>query len=105
MSEHPVVDVTIIGAGPAGLAAAYYAAIARRVARIIRASSNSAVAVAAVYPEKHIFCEHRRLPKDQRPGSTSTAWSSRAFQYGAEALLSEGRRDARARRLATTREL
>ena len=25
MSEHPVVDVTIIGAGPAGLAAAYYA--------------------------------------------------------------------------------
>ncbi len=35
MSQHPVVDVTIIGAGPAGLAAAYYAGHREASCRII----------------------------------------------------------------------
>ena len=42
MSEHPVVDVTIIGAGPAGLAAAYYAG--HRVALAVCLEARAAAA-------------------------------------------------------------
>ena len=55
MSEHPVVDVTIIGAGPAGLAAAYYAGHREASCRIIESLEQLGGQVAAVYPEKHIF--------------------------------------------------
>jgi thioredoxin reductase (NADPH) len=55
MSEHPVVDVTIIGAGPAGLAAAYYTGHREASCRIIESLEQLGGQVAAVYPEKHIF--------------------------------------------------
>src|SRR3954469_5298335 len=55
MSAHPVVDVTIIGAGPAGLAAAYYVGHREASCRIVESLEQLGGQVAAVYPEKHIF--------------------------------------------------
>src|SRR5919202_6588514 len=50
-----VVDVTIIGAGPAGLAAAYYAGHREASVRIVESLEQLGGQVSAVYPEKHIF--------------------------------------------------
>src|ERR687892_1289171 len=54
MTEH-VVDVTIIGAGPAGLAAAYYAGHRDASVRIIESLEQLGGQVGAVYPEKHVY--------------------------------------------------
>src|ERR671914_2961554 len=54
MTEH-VVDVTIIGAGPVGLAASYYAGHRNASVRIIESLEQLGGQVAAVYPEKHLF--------------------------------------------------
>ena len=48
-------DVTIIGAGPAGLAAAYYVGHREASCRIVESLEQLGGQVAAVYPEKHIF--------------------------------------------------
>src|SRR6187200_3171430 len=48
-------DVTIIGGGPAGLAAAYYAGHREATCRIVESLEQLGGQVAAVYPEKHIF--------------------------------------------------
>jgi thioredoxin reductase (NADPH) len=50
-----VVDITILGAGPAGLAAAYYAGHRDASVRIIESLEQIGGQVAAVYPEKHVF--------------------------------------------------
>jgi ferredoxin/flavodoxin---NADP+ reductase len=50
-----VTDVTIIGAGPAGLAAAYYVGHREATCRIVESLEQLGGQVAAVYPEKHIF--------------------------------------------------
>src|SRR3954467_7333180 len=50
-----VTDVTIIGAGPAGLAAAYYVGHREASCRIVESLEQLGGQVAAVYPEKHIF--------------------------------------------------
>lgn len=50
-----VVDVTIIGAGPVGLAAAYYAGHRDASVRIIESLEQLGGQVAAVYPEKHVY--------------------------------------------------
>lgn len=55
MSEHQVVDITIIGAGPVGLAAAYYAGHRDASVRIIESLGQLGGQVAAVYPEKHVY--------------------------------------------------
>lgn len=55
MSEHHVVDVTIIGAGPVGLAAAYYAGHRDATVRIVESLGQLGGQVAAVYPEKHVY--------------------------------------------------
>ncbi len=54
MRENDVVDITILGAGPAGLAAAYYAGHRDASVRIIESLEQLGGQVAAVYPEKHI---------------------------------------------------
>lgn len=53
---HPddVVDVTIIGAGPAGLAAAYYAGHRHASVRIVESLEEVGGQVAASYPEKYV---------------------------------------------------
>ena len=55
MSENGVVDITILGAGPAGLAAAYYAGHRDASVRIIESLEQLGGQVAAVYPEKNIY--------------------------------------------------
>ncbi len=55
MSESGVVDITILGAGPAGLAAAYYAGHRDASVRIVESLEQIGGQVAAVYPEKHVY--------------------------------------------------
>jgi len=55
VSENGVVDITILGAGPAGLAAAYYAGHRDASVRIIESLEQLGGQVAAVYPEKHVY--------------------------------------------------
>ena len=54
MSES-VCDITIIGAGPVGLAAAYYAGHRDATVRIVESLGQLGGQVAAVYPEKHVY--------------------------------------------------
>ncbi len=54
-TTHALVDVTIIGAGPAGLAAAYYAGHRNASVRILESLEQLGGQCSAVYPEKHIF--------------------------------------------------
>ena len=55
MSSDGVVDIAILGAGPTGLAAAYYAGHRDASVRIIESLDQIGGQVAAVYPEKHVF--------------------------------------------------
>jgi len=55
VSEHGVVDIMILGAGPAGLAAAYYAGHRDASVRIVESLEQVGGQVAAVYPEKHVY--------------------------------------------------
>src|SRR3954469_14257179 len=87
MSAHPVVDVTIIGAGPAGLAAAYYAGHREASCRIIESLEQLGGQVAAVYPEKHIF-DIAGFPKINGQEYVDRM-VEQGLQYGAEALLGE----------------
>jgi thioredoxin reductase len=52
--DDPIADVTILGAGPAGLAAAYYAGHRHASVRIIESLEEVGGQLAASYPEKHI---------------------------------------------------
>src|SRR2546421_12302234 len=54
-AENGVVDITILGAGPSGLAAAYYAGHRDGSVRIIESLEQIGGQVAAVYPEKHVY--------------------------------------------------
>src|ERR671926_1442262 len=55
MAANGVVDITILGAGPAGLAAAYYAGHRDASVRIVDSIEQLGGQVAAVYPEKHVY--------------------------------------------------
>ena len=87
MSEHHVVDITIIGAGPVGLAAAYYAGHREARSGSSRASSQLGGQVAAVYPEKHVY-DVAGHPKIQGQALVDLC-VEQGLQYGAEVLLGE----------------
>lgn len=53
--EHPLKDITIIGAGPAGLFALFYAGMRGASAQIVDALPEPGGQLAALYPEKFIF--------------------------------------------------
>ena len=55
MSASEIVDITIVGGGPTGLAAAYYGAHRDASVRIVESLEQLGGQVSAVYPEKHIF--------------------------------------------------
>jgi ferredoxin/flavodoxin---NADP+ reductase len=55
LSADGVADITVLGAGPAGLAAAYYAGHRDASVRIIESLEQLGGQVAAVYPEKNIY--------------------------------------------------
>jgi ferredoxin/flavodoxin---NADP+ reductase len=55
MNTDGVVDISILGAGPSGLAAAYYAGHRDASVRIIESLEQIGGQVAATYPEKHVY--------------------------------------------------
>src|ERR1043166_6736027 len=54
MSEE-IRDITIIGAGPTGLFALFYAGMRRATAQIVDALPDAGGQLTALYPEKYIF--------------------------------------------------
>src|ERR1035437_7279908 len=52
---HEIRDITIIGAGPAGLFALFYAGMRGASAQLIDALSEPGGQLTALYPEKYIF--------------------------------------------------
>lgn len=52
---HPITDITIIGAGPTGLFALFYAGMRGARARVIDALDQPGGQLTALYPEKYIF--------------------------------------------------
>jgi thioredoxin reductase len=55
MATHDIRDITIIGAGPAGLFALFYAGMRGATAQIVDALPQPGGQLAALYPEKFIF--------------------------------------------------
>jgi len=55
VATEEIVDITIIGGGPTGLAAAYYGGHRDASVRIVESLEQLGGQVSAVYPEKHIF--------------------------------------------------
>jgi thioredoxin reductase len=54
-TTHDLTDLTIIGAGPTGLFALFYAGMRGATARVLDALPELGGQLAALYPEKHIF--------------------------------------------------
>ena len=55
MTTHPITDITIIGGGPTGLFAQFYAGMRGATAQIVDALSQLGGQLTALYPEKFIF--------------------------------------------------
>jgi thioredoxin reductase len=82
-----VVDVTILGAGPAGLAAAYYVGHRDGTVRIVESLEQIGGQVAATYPEKHVY-DVAGYPKVL--GQTLVdLCAEQGLQYGAAVKLGE----------------
>ena len=88
MSEaNGVVDVTILGAGPAGLAAAYYVGHRDGTVRIVESLEQIGGQVAATYPEKHVY-DVAGHPKVLGQALVDLCMEQ-GLQYGAEVKLGE----------------
>jgi ferredoxin/flavodoxin---NADP+ reductase len=87
LSADGVVDITILGAGPAGLAAAYYAGHRDASVRIIESLEQLGGQVAAVYPEKHVY-DVAGHPKILGTKLVDLC-AEQGLQYGAEVRLGE----------------
>jgi thioredoxin reductase (NADPH) len=85
-SSRPV-DVTILGAGPAGLAAAYYAGHRNASARLIDSYEQIGGQVTATYPEKEIYdvAGHPRI----KGRELVELCTEQGLQFGAEVRLGE----------------
>lgn len=90
MSEQ-VVDVTIIGAGPVGLAAAYYAGHRDASVRMVESLGQLGGQVAAVYPEKHVY-DVAGHPKIQGQRLVDLC-VEQGLQFGADVHLNEEVKD------------
>jgi len=55
MSERDIFDITIIGAGPTGLFAAFYAGMRQARTQVIDSLEEPGGALTAIYPEKYIY--------------------------------------------------
>src|SRR5437764_3464690 len=82
-----VVDITILGAGPAGLAAASYAGHRDASVRIIESLEQLGGQVAAVYPEKHVYdvAGHPRIQGTK----LVELCAEQGLQYGPQVHLGE----------------
>jgi len=81
------VDITILGAGPSGLAAAYYAGHRDASVRIIESLEQLGGQVAAVYPEKHVY-DVAGYPKILAQDLVDQC-AEQGLQYGADVHLGE----------------
>jgi thioredoxin reductase (NADPH) len=87
MSANAVTDITVIGGGPTGLFAAFYAGMRGASCRVIDALPNLGGQLMALYPEKYIYDVAgfpRVLAKDLVMGM-----QEQATQFGAELRLGE----------------
>jgi thioredoxin reductase (NADPH) len=82
-----VVDIVILGAGPTGLAAAYYAGHRDASVRIIESLEQIGGQVAAVYPEKHVY-DVAGHPKILAQDLVDLC-AEQGLQYGADVRLGE----------------
>jgi len=82
-----VVDVTILGAGPTGLAAAYYVGHRDGTVRIIESLEQIGGQVAATYPEKHVYdvAGHPKILGQK----LVDLCVEQGLQYGADVILGE----------------
>ena len=55
MSDHDVYDITIVGAGPTGLFASFYAGLRQMKTKLVDALEELGGQVAVLYPEKYIY--------------------------------------------------
>src|SRR5918912_1909960 len=84
---HEIKDITIIGGGPTGLFALFYAGMRGATAQIVDALPQLGGQLAALYPEKYIFdvAGYRKvLAKD-----LVHALADQAMQFGASAHLGQ----------------
>ena len=91
MTDHHVVDITIIGAGPVGLAAAYYAGHRDASVRLVESLGQLGGQVAAVYPEKHVY-DVAGHPKVQGQALVDLC-VEQGLQFGAEVFLDQEVKD------------
>jgi thioredoxin reductase len=86
-SSNGVVDITILGAGPTGLAAAYYAGHRDASVRIVESLEQLGGQVAATYPEKHVYdvAGHPKILGQKLVDMCA----EQGLQYGAEIVLGE----------------
>ena len=55
MSERDVYDITIVGGGPTGLFASFYAGLRQMRTKLVDALEELGGQVAVLYPEKYIY--------------------------------------------------
>ena len=86
-TSNGVVDITILGAGPTGLAAAYYAGHRDATVRIVESLEQLGGQVAATYPEKHVYdvAGHPKILGQKLVDMCA----EQGLQYGAEVVLGE----------------
>jgi ferredoxin/flavodoxin---NADP+ reductase len=82
-----VVDVTILGAGPVGLSAAYYVGHREGTVRIVESLEQIGGQVAATYPEKHVF-DVAGFPKILGQKLVDMC-AEQGLQFGADVRLGE----------------
>jgi thioredoxin reductase len=87
VSENGVVDVTILGAGPVGLSAAYYAGHRDASVRIVESLEQVGGQVSAVYPEKYVY-DVAGHPKILAQKLTDLCFEQ-GLQFGADLRLGE----------------
>jgi ferredoxin/flavodoxin---NADP+ reductase len=87
VSDNGVVDITILGAGPTGMAAAYYAGHRDASVRVVESLEQIGGQVAAVYPEKHVY-DVAGHPKILAQDLVDLC-AEQGLQYGADVRLGE----------------
>lgn len=85
--SHPVVDVTILGAGPVGLFASFYAGLRGLSVRIIDSLGELGGQLTALYPEKYVY-DMPGFPKVLAK-DLARDLAEQGTQFGPETVLGE----------------